>query len=76
MLIASIIECHSAERFGLLARELQDEEMRAFYEHLWKAELKHGYLFVHLLLGEFVEQIIYPRLQELLELEARIVTEL
>ena len=76
MLIASIIECRGAERFGLLARELEDEEMRAFYERLWKAELKHGHLFVHLLLGEFDEKIIYPRLQELLELEARIVTEL
>jgi len=76
MLIASIIECRGAERFGILARELEDEEMRAFYERLWKAELKHGHLFVHLLLGEFDEEIIYPRLQELLELEAMIVSEL
>ena len=76
MLIASIIECRGAERFGLLARELEDEEMRAFYERLYKAELKHGHLFVHLLLKEFDEDVVYPRLQELLELEARIVSEL
>jgi tRNA-(ms[2]io[6]A)-hydroxylase len=73
MLIASVIECRGAERFGLLASELEDETMRAFYERLWKAELKHGHLFVHLLLKEFDEELVYPRLQELLELEARIV---
>ena len=70
------IECRGAERFGLLARELEDETMRAFYARLWKAELKHGHLFVHLLLKEFDEQLIYPRLHELLELEATIVTNL
>jgi len=76
MLIASVIECRGAERFGLLARELEDETMRNFYARLWKAELKHGHLFVHLLLKEFDEQLVYPRLHELLELEAKIVTEL
>ncbi len=76
MLIASVIECRGAERFGLLARELSDETMREFYARLWKAELKHGHLFVHLLLKEFDEQMVYPRLHELLELEAKIVSEL
>ncbi len=76
MLIASVIECRGAERFGLLARELEDETMRAFYSRLWKAELKHGHLFVHLLLKEFDERLVYPRLHELLELEAGIVAEL
>ncbi len=74
MLIASVIECRGAERFGLLARELSDETMREFYARLWKAELKHGHLFVHLLLKEFDEQMVYPRLHELLELEAGIVS--
>lgn len=76
MLIASVIECRGAERFGILARELDDETMRKFYERLWKAELKHGHLFVHLLLKEFDEEIIYPRLHELLEIEAKIVADL
>ena len=76
MLIASIIECRGAERFGILAKELEDETMRSFYERLWKAELKHSHLFVHLLLKEFAADTVYPRLQELLELEAQIVTEL
>jgi tRNA-(ms[2]io[6]A)-hydroxylase len=76
MLIASVIECRGAERFGLLARELEDETMRALYARLWKAELKHGHLFVHLLLKEFDERLVYSRLRELLEFEATIVADL
>jgi len=76
MLIASVIECRGAERFGLLAHELEDETMRAFYARLWKAERKHGHLFVHLLLKEFDGEVVYPRLRELLELEAAIMADL
>jgi tRNA-(ms[2]io[6]A)-hydroxylase len=73
MLIGSVIESRGAERFALLGRELEDETLRAFYARLGNAELKHGHLFVHLLLKEFDAQLIYPRLNELLELEAAIV---
>ncbi len=73
MLIASIIECRGAERFGILAQSFPDEELRAFYHRLWKAEQKHGHLFVHLLLKEFADEVIYPRLEELLRVEAEIV---
>ncbi len=76
MLIGSVIESRGAERFALLGRELEDETLRAFYARLGKAELKHGHLFVHLLLKEFDEQLVYPRLHEFLELEAEIVTDL
>ena len=76
MLIASVIECRGAERFGILAESLEDEAMSAFYHRLWKSELKHGHLFVHLLLKEFEQDTIYPRLEELLKLEADIVSTL
>lgn len=76
MLIASVIECRGAERFGILATALNDEAMRAFYHRLWKSELKHGHLFVHLLLKEFAHEVVYPRLEELLKLEADIVADL
>ena len=76
MLIASVIETRGAERFGILSRELDDAAMREFYTRLHKSELKHGHQFVHLLLQEFAESAVYPRLHELLELEAKIVGEL
>lgn len=73
MLISSVVECRGAERFGILANALQPGELKQFYYRLWKAETKHGHLFVHLLLQEYSEDVIYPRLEELMRLEARII---
>jgi tRNA-(ms[2]io[6]A)-hydroxylase len=76
MLIASIVECRGAERFGLLAAALDDGPMKAFYDRLWKCETKHGHLFVHLLLKECDERAVYQRLEELMQHEATIVQNL
>ena len=73
MLISSLVETRGAERFGLIAEALDDSELKAFYSRLWKSEVKHGHLFVHLLLKEVDEDAVYPRLHELAELEAGIV---
>ena len=76
MLVASVVECRGAERFGLIAEALTDPELKAFYTDLQKAEQKHGHLFVHLLLNEFPEQAVYTRCQELMQEEACIVQSL
>ncbi|MBT8131540.1 MAG: tRNA-(ms[2]io[6]A)-hydroxylase [Gammaproteobacteria bacterium] len=76
MLVASIIECRGAERFGLLAAALEDAELKHFYTDLHKAETKHGHLFVHLLLKEFPEEDVYPRCEELMQQEAEIISTL
>lgn len=76
MLIASVIECRGAERFGILAEALPDAEMRQFYQRLHRAEVKHGHQFVRLLLMEFDETRIYQRLDELMALESRVVSQL
>lgn len=76
MLVASLVECRGAERFGLIAAALTDPDLKAFYSGLHKAELKHGHLFVHLLLKEFPEDRVYSRSEELMREEARIVESL
>lgn len=76
MLISSVIETRGAERFHLLAEALDDPQLRKFYERLWKSETKHAHQFAHLLLQEFDEELIYPRLGELMAIEADIVTTL
>lgn len=76
MLISSVVECRGAERFGLLAAALDDPPLRALYEQLWRAEVKHGHQFVHLLLQECDESVVSPRLQELMQLEADILRNL
>lgn len=76
MLVASIIECRGAERFGLIAGALSDPQLKAFYSELHKAELKHGHLFVHLLLKLFPEDDVYPRCEQLMAEEAGIIAAL
>jgi tRNA-(ms[2]io[6]A)-hydroxylase len=76
MLIYSVVECRGAERFGILADTLEEGPMKSFYERLRKSETKHGHLFVHLLLKQFPEESVYPRLSELMEIEAKIIDDL
>ena len=53
MLLSSIIECRGAERFGIIAQALEDPPMAQFYSDLYKAETKHGHLFVDMVLKYF-----------------------
>ncbi len=73
MLICSLVECRGAERFRMVAEAVEDPELQAFYEGLYKSETKHGHLFVQLLLKEVAEDLVYPRLLELAEAEAEII---
>ena len=73
MLVSSLIECRGAERFGIIARALEDPDLKAFYRELWKAETKHGHQFVDMVLHYFDRETVYARLRELAEREAEIV---
>ena len=76
MLISSVIECRGAERFGIIYDALDEPEIKAFYERLWAAERKHGHQFVDMVLKYFSPPKVYTRLEEIIELEAKIVSEL
>lgn len=74
MLISSVIERRGAERFRIVAENAPDAELAAFYDRLWKSEVKHAHVFMLLLKKEYTPELIDARHQELLELEAQIVT--
>lgn len=76
LLVSSIVECRGAERFAIVARALEDPELAAFYDRLWKAETKHGHQFVDMALPYFDAQTVYDRLAELLAHEAELVRNL
>lgn len=46
LLFAAMIEARSCERFKLLARELEDEDLKEFYSELMKSEARHYTLFL------------------------------
>lgn len=73
LLVASLVECRGAERFGLIADALEDPQLKAFYTSLTKAETKHGHQFVDMALAYVDAAQTYARLQALAEREAEIV---
>ena len=76
LLIASVIECRGTERFRLIAEAIEDEELKKFYKMLWTVEAKHGNIFVKMALQYFPEDLVYERLEWLMEEEAKIVSSL
>jgi len=76
LLVAGIVEARGAERFGLIAEALPEGEMKRFYDSITRSELAHEDLFLQFALKYFDETEVYTRLEELLETEAAIVSEL
>lgn len=76
LLVASLIEARSAERFRLLADHLPDEELRAMYKDLFITESRHHTVFVNLAAHYAPKEEVKARLEELSTQEAAIVARL
>lgn len=76
LLVSSLIEARSAERFFLLAEHLPDPELRALYKDLSTTEARHHTLFVNLANHYAPREEIKARLAELSTEEAAIVARL
>lgn len=76
LLVSSVVESRGAERFKIISEALTDEKLKTFYYDLWKAELKHGHQFVTMALEYSDSEKVYSRLDELMEAEAVIVSQL
>jgi len=76
LLIASVVETRGAERFKLVADNLEDPEMSKFYKMLWISEAKHGHIYVKMALNYFEEEKVYQRLAWWVEQEAEILNAL
>jgi tRNA-(ms[2]io[6]A)-hydroxylase len=73
MLIAAVIEKRGAERFRIIAENVSDPELAAFYAKLWKSEMKHAQVFIVMLHKQFAAELIGARLKELIALESQIL---
>ena len=74
LLIAALIERRGAERFELIAHHLEDTQLANFYRNLAKSEARHWVLFVNLASGNYPENQIVSRFNELSEIENRILS--
>ena len=73
MLIASLIEARSCERFSLLADHVQDQELSEFYRSLFESEARHHSTYVRMAKHFAPDDVVKQRLQELSALEAAII---
>ena len=74
LLIAAVIERRGAERFELIAHHLEDTQLANFYRNLAKSEARHWVLFVNLASGNYPENQIVSRFNELSEIESDILS--
>jgi len=76
LLINALIEARSCERFKLLWKNIQDEELQKFYYELMVSEAGHYVSFVKLAKEYMPAEVVDARLQELLRIEADIIASL
>ncbi len=76
LLIASVVETRGAERFKIVADNMEDPELEKFYKMLWISEAKHGHIFVKMALNYFPEQEVYERLHWWMDKEGEIIDNL
>ena len=75
LLVASLIEARSCERFELLSRHVQDQQLSEFYASLFESEARHHTTYVRMAKMFGPDNQVKERLHELSALEAEIVAE-
>ncbi len=73
LLIASLIEARSCERFDLLRKHIADRELADFYDSLFESEARHHSTYVRLAKTYASDDQVHTRLRELAADEARII---
>jgi tRNA-(ms[2]io[6]A)-hydroxylase len=85
LLVCALIEARSCERLKLLAENLEDAELRDFYDELWRCEAGHYTLFKELAERALVRagrsetsarEEVSARVEELADFEAELLEEL
>jgi tRNA 2-(methylsulfanyl)-N6-isopentenyladenosine37 hydroxylase len=76
LLICSLIEARSAERFRLLADHARGTTFGGFYEDLYASEVNHYTLFVNLGADFFGEDMTMMRLNTMRDAEAELIKSL
>jgi tRNA-(ms[2]io[6]A)-hydroxylase len=76
LIVSSLIEARSCERFQLLSKSVEDEGLRAFYRSLLESEARHRTVFLALARLYFPHAEVNKRLDELEAAEASIIASL
>jgi tRNA-(ms[2]io[6]A)-hydroxylase len=75
-LMCALIEARSCERFRLLSKQLDDQQLRDFYHELMVSEAGHYKNFLNLAKEYQPSAVVETRWRELLQQEGEIVSQL
>ena len=73
LLVASLVECRGAERFKMVGKHIEGEDLMKFYTNLGISEGKHCHLFLKMAHIYFPEEEIEKRLPLMIEKEGEIL---
>ena len=73
LIVASLIEARSCERFKLLSEYVVEPDLREFYRSLLESEARHRSVFLSLARRYFGAAVVAKRLDDLEEIEAEIL---
>ena len=73
LLVASLIEARSCERFHLLAKHVEDSELSDFYASLFESEARHHTTYVRMAKYFGDDETVRQRLEVLSALETEII---
>lgn len=76
LIVSSLIEARSCERFKLLSESAIDDDLRLFYRSLLESEARHRTVFLSLARMYFDPNAVATRLDEFEAIEANIVANL
>ena len=76
LLVGAVVERRGAERFGLIAAHVDDDDLQAFYRSIADSEERHWTLFIDLAHSHCDTRHIWPRFNELVEAEAQLIASL
>lgn len=76
LLFAALIEARSCERFKMLSKSIEDDELKSFYRNLMVSEAGHYRLFLDMACDLGGKETVMKRWEEWLQHEAGIIKEL
>ena len=75
LIISAIIEARGCERFALLAKNLEDHELKTFYLELSRRERGHYQVFLNIARKYFTKEEVELALERMVEIESKAVKE-
>jgi tRNA-(ms[2]io[6]A)-hydroxylase len=73
LLVSSLIEARSCERFEVLSRGCRDAELAQFYRSLWGSEFGHHTVFLQLARDILPARVVEQRWRQMVQAEGSII---